>query len=92
MSLMVYLLLQRNKCRETRSSAHETISMAFEKQLKSTGITREVMAGGKQCAPRPTIAPATTCSKSLQMHQNKVEALVIYFDWKYRVTLQTVII
>ena len=64
-----------------RSSAHETNSMAFEKQLESTGITREgdshtqvspppsaMVAGGKQYAPRSTITPATTCSANLYRH------------------------
>ena len=57
---------------------HETHSVASQIQLEGTGITRkghsysqvsappsEIMAGGKQCALRPTITPNKTCTANL---------------------------
>ena len=70
-----------NSHRETsppRSSSHEANSMAFEKQLESTGIPREghsnsqvlaptltMVVGRKECPHRPTTTPSKTCSANL---------------------------
>ena len=67
--------------RETSSpwpTTHETNSMAPQKQLESTRITRkgdpypqvlappsEMVAGRRQCASRSAITPTKTCSASL---------------------------
>ena len=61
-----------------RSSPHEANSMAFEKQLASTGIPREghsnfqvlaptltMVVGRKECPHRPTTTPSKTCSANL---------------------------
>ena len=67
--------------RETSTSrpvTYETNTVAFQKQLKGTGITREgdlhpqvapptseMVTGGRQCAPRTTITPTKTYSANL---------------------------
>ena len=61
-----------------RSATHETHSVASQKQLEGTGISREgypstqvpaptftMVARGKQCAPGSTITPNKTCSANL---------------------------
>ena len=66
------------KTRPPRSTPYEAHTVAPEKQLEGTRITREgnpcaqvvppsskVVAGGKQCAPRSTITPTETCSADL---------------------------
>ena len=63
------------KAGSPRSLAHETHTVASQKSLESTRVTREdhsstqifapsltVVAGGKQCAPRPTSTPNKACS------------------------------
>ena len=60
------------------SFAYEAYTVAPQKQLESTGITREghsdtqvtapssqMVAGGKQCASRSTITPLKTCATNL---------------------------
>ena len=67
-----------------RSSAYETHTVASQKQLESTRITRKghsitqvpaptstMVTGGKQCAPRSTITPQNMLCKYLQMHQRR---------------------
>ena len=70
-----------NSYRETsppRSASHEAHSVAPQKQLECTRITTEgdnsaqitpppltVVTGGKQCAPRSTIAPTKTCNANV---------------------------
>ena len=64
-----------------RPSAHETHSVASQKQLEGTRISREdypstqvpaptltMVAKGRQCAPRSTITPNKTCSANLYRH------------------------
>ena len=67
-----------NSHRETsspRPTAYETHTVASQKQLEGTGVTKQddsntqvsapsltMVAGGKQCGPRSTIAPFTTRS------------------------------
>ena len=59
-------------------TTHETHSVASQKQLEGTEISREdypstqvpapaltMVAGGKQCAPRSTITPNKTCSANI---------------------------
>ena len=61
-----------------RSTSYETHSVALEKQLESTGITRKgdtrsqfappsfkVVVGGRQCSSRSTITPTKTYSADL---------------------------
>ena len=61
-----------------RSTSHETHTVALEKQLEVTRITRKgdarsqvtppslkVVAGGKQCSPRSTITTTKTCSANI---------------------------
>ena len=61
-----------------RSTSSEAHSVALEKQLESTGITRKgdthsqiappsfkVVAGGRQCSFRSTITPTKTCSADI---------------------------
>ena len=61
-----------------RSTSHETHTVALEKQLEGTRITRKgdthsqvtppslkVVAGGKQCSSRSTITPTKTCSADI---------------------------
>ena len=61
-----------------RTAAHETHTVALEKQLEGPRVTgkgdtspqvppptSKVVAGGKQCAPRSTITPSKTCSANL---------------------------
>ena len=61
-----------------RPTSYETHTVASQKQLTSTRITRKghsntqvpaptpkMVAGGKQCAPRSTITPGKTCSANL---------------------------
>ena len=59
------------KAGSPRSFAHETHTVASQKSLESTRVTREdhsstqiftVVAGGKQCAPRPASTPNKACS------------------------------
>ena len=78
-----------NSHRETSSPTHETHTVASQKSLESTGITRKIHsitqvpaptftmeAGGEQCAPRSTITPnKNILCKSLQTHQKKGGAL-----------------
>ena len=58
-----------------RATSHEAHTVALEKQLEGTRVTRkgdpspqlpppisQVVAGGKQCATRSTITPSKTCS------------------------------
>ena len=64
-----------------RSTSYETHTVALEKQLEGTRITGKgntspqvappplkVVAGGKQCAFRPTITPTITCSSDIYRH------------------------
>ena len=66
------------KTSSPRPTAHETHTVAPQKQLEDTGILREghsntqvsaptftMVAGGGQCAPRSTITPNKTCSANL---------------------------
>ena len=61
-----------------RAISHETHTVALEKQLEGTRVTRKsdpspqlppptskVVAGGKQCATRSTITPSKTCSVNI---------------------------
>ena len=63
------------KASPPRATPHEAHTVALEKQLEGTRITRQgdpgpqvtpppskVVAGGKQCAHRSTITPSKTCS------------------------------
>ena len=58
-----------------RPTAHETHTVASQKQLESTGISRKdypspqvtaptlaMVATGQECTPRPTLTPHKTCS------------------------------
>ena len=72
-----------------RATSHEAHTVALEKQLEGTRVTRKgdpspqlppptskVVAGGKQCATKSTITPSKTCSANfLQTHQKKGGAL-----------------
>ena len=64
-----------------RSAPYEAHTVALEKQLESTRVTRKgdissqvappslkMVAGGKQCAARSTIIPTKTCSADLYRH------------------------
>ena len=64
-----------------RPVTHETHSVASQKQLESSGISREgysstqfftptstMVARGKQCATRSTITPNKTCSANIYRH------------------------
>ena len=64
-----------------RPATHETHSVASQKQLEGTGISREgypstqvpaptftMVARGKQCAPGSTITPNKTCFANLYRH------------------------
>ena len=66
------------KTSPTRATSHETHTVALEKQLEGTRVTRKgdpspqllpptskVVAGGKQCATRSTITPSKTCSANI---------------------------
>ena len=66
------------KASPSRSTSYETHTVALEKQLVSTRITRKgdtcsqvappplkVVAGGKQCSSRSTITPTKTCSADI---------------------------
>ena len=66
------------KASSSRSTTYETHTMASQKQLVSTRITRKghsntqisapsptMVVGGEQCAPRSTITPNKTCSADL---------------------------
>ena len=66
------------KASPSRSTSYETHTVALEKQLESTRITRKgdtrsqvappplkVVAGGKQCSYRSTITPTKTCSADI---------------------------
>ena len=66
------------KTGSSRSSPHETNSMAFEKQLENTRIPGEghsnslvlaptftMVVGRKECPHRPTTTPSKTCSANL---------------------------
>ena len=61
-----------------RATSHEAHTVALEKQLEGTRVTRKgdpspqlppptskVVAGGKQCATRSTITPSKTCSANI---------------------------
>ena len=61
-----------------RATSHETHTVALEKQLEGTRVTRKgdpssllppptsnVVAGGKQCATRSTTTPSKTCSANI---------------------------
>ena len=61
-----------------RPTAYETHTVASQKQLEGTRITRKghsnsqvpaltsaMVAGGEQCAPRSTITPSKTCSANI---------------------------
>ena len=63
------------KASPLRATSHEAHTVALEKQLEGTRVTRKgdpsaqlppptskVVAGGKQCATRSTITPSKTCS------------------------------
>ena len=69
------------KTGSSRTSPHETNTMAFEKQLESTGIptkgdsnpqvltlTFTMVARRKECTHRPTITPSKTCSANFYRH------------------------
>ena len=64
-----------------RATSHEAHTVALEKQLEGTRVTRKgdpspqlppptskVVAGGKQCATRSTITPSKTCSANFYRH------------------------
>ena len=66
------------KASSPRPTAYETHTVASQKQLEGTRITRKghsntqvpaptstLVAGGEQCAPRSTIAPSKTCSANI---------------------------
>ena len=66
------------KTSSPRSTAYETHTVASQKQLESTRITRKghsntqvpaptstMVAGGKQCTSRSTITPNKTCSANI---------------------------
>ena len=66
------------KTSSPRSTTHETHTVASQKQLEGTGISRKdypstqvpaptltMVARGKQCAPRATITPNKTCSANI---------------------------
>ena len=66
------------KASPSRPTSYETYTVALEKQLESTRITRKgdtrsqvappplkVVAGGKQCSSRSTITPTKTCSADI---------------------------
>ena len=67
-----------------RSTSHETHTVALEKQLEGTRITRKgdissqvappslkVVAGGKQCSSRSTITPTKTCSADIYRYSKR---------------------
>ena len=69
------------KASPLRATSYETHTVALEKQLEGTGITRKgdtrpqittpppkVVAGGKQCAYKSTITPTKTCSADIYRH------------------------
>ena len=69
------------KASPSRWTSYETYTVALEKQLESTRITRKgdthsqvappplkVVAGGKQCSSRSTIIPTKTCSADIYRH------------------------
>ena len=69
------------KASSSGPTSYETHSVAFEKQLESTGISREgdpnpevpappftMVARKRQCTHRPTITPNKTCSANLYRH------------------------
>ena len=64
-----------------KSNSHEAHTVALEKQLEGSRITRKgdpgpqvpppsskVVDGGKQCATRSNITPSKTCSANLYRH------------------------
>ena len=66
------------KTSSPRPTTHETHTVASQKQLEGTGISRKdypstqvpaptltMVARGKQCAPRATITPNKTCSANI---------------------------
>ena len=68
-------LLNNRETSPPRATSHEAHTVALEKQLEGTRVTRkgnpspqlppptsQVVAGGKQCATRSTITPSKTCS------------------------------
>ena len=69
---------RNRKASPPRAISYATHTMAFEKQLEGTRITRKgdtssqvappsfkMVAGGKQCATRSTITPTKACSVEL---------------------------
>ena len=69
------------KANPPRATSHEAHTVALEKQLEGTRITRQgdpssqvtppppkVVVGGKQCATRSTLTPSKTCSANIYRH------------------------
>ena len=72
------------KASSSRPTSYETHSVASQKQLEGTRITRKgdpnpqvpappftMVAEGRQCTYRPTITPNKTCSANIYRHINR---------------------